>query len=74
MREKINWEKLNASLEEKELFVKEVLIPYNHVFSLGEWELGQMHLAKFKITTMPGEPVQLPPRRLSPFNRGQVWE
>ncbi len=72
--EKINWEKLKASSEEKERFVKEVLILYNHVFSLDEQELGWMHLAEFKIPTMPGELVQLPPRRLSPFNRGQVRE
>ncbi len=60
--EKINWEKSNASPEEKERFVKEVLIPYNHVFSLDDWELGRMHLAEFKIPTTPGEPVQLPLR------------
>ncbi len=74
IHEKINWEKSNVTPKEKERFLKEVLIPYNHVFSLDERELGKTHLAEFKITTSPGDPVQLPPRRLSPFNRGTVRE
>ncbi len=69
LREQVCWDKSNAMPEEKERFIKEALLPYNHVFALDEQKLGRTGIAKFKIQTSDGPPVNLPPHRLSPANR-----
>ncbi len=70
----MDWDKSNATAEEKERFITEVLLPYSHVFSLHEEEIDLAKDVAFRIETTPGEPIQQRPRRLSPGTLSAVQE
>ncbi len=51
LRKLVNWEKSNATPEQREEFMNKVLIPYSHVFALHAEEVSEAKDVQFKVET-----------------------
>ena len=54
----ISWDDSSATEEEKQEFLKEVLVPYHHIILLHQDEVGEITDTYFKIEMEPNKVVQ----------------
>ena len=69
---KLDWSDSEATKEQKQRFITEVLKPYLHILSLHDDEVGEVSGATFEIDTSEDEAVQQKPRRLDPLKREKI--